>query len=180
MTIDPYDILAQHYPKGSLAESFLLPHSEAVADFAVNVGVRIGGVDLDFVYNASLLHDIGIYFTKAPSIGCTGPAPYITHGVLGEVLLQSLGHPEYGTVCRTHVGVALTAKYIEEKNLPLPAIDMVPKTLEEKVVAYADKFFSKRPIWLTTAKPVEIVIEEMSKFGNEPVTIFQEWHEQFR
>jgi len=178
--MNPYDIIGKYYPTDSLATSFLIPHSEAVAEFAVEVGVRIGGVDLDFIREAALLHDIGIFLTKAPSIGCTGVKPYITHGILGEQLLQHLGYDRHATVCRTHVGVALTAEYIREKKLPLQAIDMVPQTTEELIVAYADKFFSKRPEWLTTAKPVERVIEEMQRFGDEPVAIFREWHERFR
>lgn len=177
--MNPYELLNQFYPKDSLAASFLIPHSEAVADFAVEVGRRIGGVDLDFIREAALVHDIGIFKTKAPGIGCLGDKPYIQHGVLGETVLEELGYHKHAVVCRTHVGVALTEEYIRTNNLPLPAISMVPSTEEERIIAYADKFFSKRKEWLETPKPFDVVILEMERFGEEPVTIFREWHERY-
>lgn len=172
-------LLEEYYPKGSLASSFLLPHSEAVAEFALNIGNCCPSVDLRFLKDAALLHDIGIFFTKAPGIGCEGNSPYITHGIHGEKLLTERGYPKHARVCRTHIGVSLTASYIKKNNLPLPFEDMIPHSEEEIIIAYADKFFSKRKEWLTTPKPVDIVIKEMERFGSEPVKTFLKWHEKY-
>lgn len=177
--MDARKILAKYYPENSLAASFLLPHSEAVASLAVAIGKKIPSVDLTFLEDAALLHDIGIFLTKAPSIGCEGDSPYITHGIHGEQLLNDLGYPQHAQVCRTHIGVSLTASYITKNGLPLPPEDMIPVTEEERIIAYSDKFFSKRKEWLTTPKPVDIVLDEMRRFGTEPVETFLKWHEKY-
>ncbi len=177
--MNPYDLLNEYYPEGSLAAAFLIPHSEAVASFALSVGERVDGVDLVFLKEAALLHDIGILHTYAPTIGCEGKEPYICHGILGDQLLSGLGYKRYGRVCKSHVGVALTAEYIRASNLPLPAEDMVPLTIEEEIIAYADKFFSKRKEWLTKAKPVDTVLKELRRFGEEPAQTFLKWHERY-
>ena len=42
-----------------------------------------------------------------------------------------------------HTGSGLTAQEITEQGLPLPARDVLPETLLEKLICYADKFYSK-------------------------------------
>ena len=177
--INPIEILEKYYDNKSVAYSFLLPHSNSVAELAVTIGQNYGNVDLDFIYNGAMLHDVGIFLTKAPSIGCNGDKPYIQHGVLGEEILKEAGLEKLAIVCRTHVGVALDAQYITEKCLPLHAINMVPLTVEEEIIAYADKFFSKRPESLTTAKPKEIVIKSIAKFGEGPLNTFLSWDKKY-
>ncbi len=177
--MDVEKIIEKFYPKESLAYSFLFPHSRAVADYAVQVGLKYGEVDLDFIHESAMLHDIGIFQTKAITIGCNGTLPYIIHGVIGEELLKKENLPRHASVARTHVGVALTAQYIKKKTLPLPHEDMMPQSIEEEIVAYADKFFSKRKEWLTTPRPVAVVIDQMNMFGSEPVQTFLEWHVKY-
>ena len=61
-----------------------------------------------------MLHDIGIFLTHAPQIGCHGDKPYICHGYLGRELLEKEGFPRHAIVCETHVGVGLTIADIEK------------------------------------------------------------------
>ena len=44
---------------------------------------------------------------------------------------------------KRHTGAGLTKKEIIEQELPLPQQDFLPETTEEKLICYADKFFSK-------------------------------------
>ena len=90
-----------------------------------------------------MLHDIGIFMTNAPQLGCYGDKPYICHGYLGRELLEKEGFPKHAIVCETHIGVGLTIADIEKNNFPLPRRDMTPKTLEEQIVCFADNFFRK-------------------------------------
>jgi len=177
--MNPYDILEQLYPRDSLAGSFLYVHSESVANLAVSIGKRVGNVDLTFIHEAAMFHDIGICKTKAHDIGCFGHAHYICHGILGESMLKDLGLPNHGSVCRTHVGVGISVDHIRANNLPLPKVDMVPSTEEECIIAYADKFFSKRHQWLTTPKPLDLVLEEIGRHGKESVHLFMKWHHRY-
>ena len=49
----------------------------------------------------------------------------------------------------------------------------MPETLEEKLVCYADKFFSKTR--LDHEKTLEEAERSLAKFGSEGVLRFREW-----
>ena len=54
----------------------------------------------------------------------------------------------------------------------------MPETLEEKLICYADKFFSKtRPDHEKTYEEAE---RSLLKFSEDGVGRFREWHELFR
>ncbi len=163
--IDFNTIIASFYQQGSDAYNLLYKHSEQVANLAVAMAKRKPelNVDLDFVYEAAMLHDIGIFKTHAPSIFCDGDAPYLQHGIFGKEILDEMGLHRHALVCERHIGAGLTAQEIMEQNLPLPAVDMLPLSIEEKLVCYADNFYSKSKI--ANAKPLKVVVDSMSKFG---------------
>lgn len=135
--------------------------------------------DFQFLYEASLLHDIGIFLTNAPNIDCHGKAPYLQHGILGAGLLRKAGLPRHARVCESHVGVCISKKEIIEKKLALPKKDYFPKTLEEKLIAWADKFYSKIPGKFLEEKSVETITAGLSKFGTDKAAIFLEWQHMF-
>jgi uncharacterized protein len=76
-------------------------------------------------------------------LGCHGDRPYVCHGVLGRELLERIGLPRHALVCERHVGAGLEREEIHRRSLPLPDRDMRPESIEEILVCYADKFFSK-------------------------------------
>lgn len=142
--MDYRKILNMHYEEGSALLDLLLTHSECVAKKALNVVDACHlDVDREFVRQAAMLHDVGIVRCDAPSIYCFGTEPYIRHGVIGGDMMRGIGLPDVARVCERHTGSGLTAKEIAEAGLPLPHVDLVPETLEEKLICYADKFYSK-------------------------------------
>lgn len=170
--LDYLNIIEKYYTRDSELYNLLIAHSKQVADFAMNIIKQNHNfkIDRDFVYEAAMLHDIGIFKTHAPSIHCLGDSPYICHGVLGRELLEKEGLPRHALVCEHHTGSGLTADDIKRQSLPLPLRDMLPVTIEEKLICYADKFFSKSSI--ETAKPIEKVRAEMARFGEDSLTRF--------
>jgi uncharacterized protein len=68
---------------------------------------------------------------------------------------------------------------IETQNLPLPPRDMIPLSLEEKIICYADKFFSKRIDRLRQEKSVAEVRKDLEKFGPEKIESFNRMHALF-
>ena len=72
--INPLDIIRKYYTLDSLAGQSLLIHSQLVRDKAQSLAIRHPEMDLDipFIQEAAMLHDIGIFLTKAPDIGCFG------------------------------------------------------------------------------------------------------------
>lgn len=124
-----------------------------------------------------MLHDIGILRCDAPGIYCHGTEPYIRHGIIGGQMLREEGWERHARVCERHTGTGLTAWDIEQQQLPLPHEDYMPEELEEQVVCYADKFYSK-------TKPGEerSVMEAMralEKFGWDGIRRFQKWVDLF-
>jgi len=172
-----YDLIYSIYKGNEGVLEFLIPHSECVAKLAVKIAKEHKKADVDFVERAALLHDIGILKTHAPNIKCFGEAPYIRHGILGRAILEEHGLLREAIVAETHIGVGLTAKYISDNDLPLPHIDMIPRTLEEKIITYADLFYSKKR--LTTQKTVEEVVKSVKKYGDESYEVFKKWHKKF-
>lgn len=167
-------IIEKHYSRGSELYNLLVEHSKQVADLAMDIikKNRHLTINQDFVYEAAMLHDIGIFKTHAPSIHCNGDMPYICHGYLGREILEAEGLPQHALVCEHHTGSGLTLDEIITQNLPLPQREMLPTTIEEKLVCYADKFFSKSRI--APAKPIEKVQAEMARFGEASLNRFNE------
>jgi uncharacterized protein len=175
--MNPTDIMDEFYKPGSLSHEILSVHSKAVAAKALAVARRVSHLnpDVAFIEEAALLHDIGIFLTSAPSIGCDGPHPYVCHGVLGRRLLEKKGLPRHALVCERHVGVGLTVKEIKSRNLPLPPRDMSPVSLEEQIVCYADKFFSKKNSGNGKEMSLDDVIRDLEKYGSDKVQRFMDW-----
>ena len=172
-------IYNKYYEEGSALLDLLMTHSEMVARKALAVAdaARLD-IDRGFVYDAAMLHDIGIFRCDAPGIHCHGSEPYIRHGVIGAALMRQEGFEAYARVCERHTGAGLTAKEIAETGMPLPPMDFLPETLEEKLICYADKFFSKSGDPLEE-KPLERVRKSMSKFGPDSLARFESLHALF-
>jgi uncharacterized protein len=89
--IDPANIIEKYYTRGSEIHFILVNHSTDVMNKALEIANKHPEFKLDteFIAEASMLHDIGMYLTKAPRILCHGEAQYIQHGYLGADLLRS-------------------------------------------------------------------------------------------
>ncbi len=177
--MSPEEIINKYYPEDNALRRLLILHSEQVARRALAVAERHPelGLDGDFLYRAAMLHDIGIFLTDAPGIHCYGSQPYLLHGRLGAELMRREGDERVARVCERHTGTGLTAEAIAAQNLPLPPGDYCPETLEEQVVCYADKFYSKsHPERERTA---EQTAKSLAKFGEDSVRVFLEWERRF-
>ena len=179
MGIDVIEIIERYYGHDTDAGRLLIKHSRQVADMALAIAGSKPelGIDTEFVREAAMLHDIGIYLTDAPDIYCHGSEPYIKHGILGRELLDTLGLPRHALVCERHTGAGLSLKEIEAQALPVPHREMVPVSLEEQVVCFADKFFSKTR--LDAEKSVEKARKSLVKYGEEGVARFDGWCREF-
>lgn len=178
-TMNPLDIIAKYYSPGSEAYRILITHSRSVADKALDIARKHPEMNLDltFIDEAAMLHDIGVFCCNAPDIDCHGEAEYICHGYLGAELMRKEGYPRHARVCERHTGTGISEAMIEERNLPLPHRDFLPETMEEQLICFADKFFSKTK--LDKEKSVEKVKQGLSKYGNETVERFDNWCKLF-
>jgi uncharacterized protein len=179
--MNPIKIIQKYYTTDSLAYKLLVPHGLAVTKKALEIAKKVPHLnpDLNFIEEASMLHDIGIYLTNVPKMGCFGDKPYICHGYLGREILEKEGFPKHALVCERHVGVGISLQDIKEENLPLPQREMLPISTEEKIICLADKFFSKKIDSLEKEENIDQIKKELSKFGVDKVERFEELLEEF-
>lgn len=173
------NLIHKYYAGQPELEQILLKHSEDVAQKVLEIAEAHPEFHLDrqFLYEAAMLHDIGILYVDAPGICCYGTKPYICHGMLGAELLRNEGLPAHARVAERHTGTGLTKEEILRQSLPLPPRDFVPETLEEKIICYADKFFSKSH--LEEVKTPEQAMRSLEKFGPSCVDTFKAWMSEF-
>lgn len=127
--IDPADI--QMLQDASMSAEDL-DHSLKVAGKALEIARRVGAagkatVDLELVGRGALFHDLG----KTKTHG-------IEHGRIGAEMGAALGLPPAITaIMEKHIRGGLSAG--EAAELGLPAKDYTLRTLEERIVIYADR-----------------------------------------
>lgn len=164
------------------------------------------GANRHLVEAGAMLHDIGIFLTDAPGIHCHGTAHYILHGSLGAQLLRNEAeqlkkekqqaeqlkeeklqaiqlqeelhfYEALARICERHTGTGLTRQTIIERGLPDPHQDLLPETIEEQIICYADKFYSKSH--LERERTIPQTLQSLEKFGDEGVEKFRHWTELF-
>lgn len=179
-----YKALIEKYCVGNAElQHILLTHSRQVADRALAIlkahpeWIESGEIDPIFVEEAAMLHDIGVVLCDAPKIHCMGKHAYIEHGYLGAEILRQEGLPKHAAVAERHTGTGITYEQILREQLPIPLRDYSPQTLEEKLICYADKFYSKTK--LGQDKPMTKIRQHMWKYGSEAVARFDKLQNLF-
>lgn len=163
--MDYLSIINKYYADNDPLRALLLKHSRQVADRCLEIVKKHQElpVDVQFLEEAAMLHDIGIFRCNAPTIYCYGTEPYLRHGPIGGELLRKEGFPRHARVAERHTGTGL------------PGYE--PETLEEEIVCYADKFYSKsHPDRVLT---VAQTAESLERFGHDGVLKFLAWAKRF-
>jgi len=176
LKVDPLEIIEKYYIKGSELYHVLVNHSEHVKNKALEIADNHPEMhfDLQFIAEAAMLHDIGIFMCDAPRIFCHGPNKYIEHGYLGANILREEGLLKHALVCERHTGVGISLEMILKNKLPLPHRDLLPLSNEEQLICYADKFFSKTR--LNEILPIHKIRTNLMKYGEHEVIRFDSWN----
>ncbi len=158
-------IIDKYYPAGTRLRDIYMQHALQVTDEALTTARRKQlPLDENEIRAAAMLHDIGIFMTDAPGIDCHGTAPYVDHGPLGAALLRSEGAPEsWARVAERHTGSGIGT--------------LVPETLLERLICYADKFYSKSGTMLR--KSPDSISRSLSRFGPESLARWQSLLHEF-
>lgn len=151
-------------------------HSRMVAKKALDIAEKkILNIDRAEIFCAAMLHDIGVVKCNAPDINAYGNLPYLLHGIEGKKILEEHGLFKLAKICERHTGVGITAKEIKDRKLPLPPVDMIPRSKLEKLICYADKFYSKSGD-LEREKSFQEIEKQMERFGKGSLKRFKELH----
>ncbi len=174
-------LIEKYFPRRD-SFSIILKHGRQVAAKSLQVAgnLDMAGIDLNFLEEAALLHDIGVCRTDAPVFHCHGAEPYIRHGIIGREILEAEGFPRHALVCERHIGVGLSVDDIRSQRLPLPEREMTPLSTEEKIICFADLFYSKDPGKCSHEKTPDQIRKGLSKFGADKVSIFEGWLREFK
>lgn len=177
--INTNEIILKYYNENSELYQILISHSELVKQKALDISRKHPELQLDniFVSEACMLHDIGILYCYAPSIHCYGSRQYIEHGYLGADLLRKEGLAKHALVCERHTGVGLSLQSVIQRNLPLPHRNYIPESIEEQVICYADKFYSKSKKDLP--HDIDHILSHLKKHSPDYPSIFMNWHDKF-
>lgn len=174
------EIIDKYYPAGNRLRDIYMCHCRSVADLAMEIALKKNlDIPMDEIEEAAMLHDIGIFLTDAPGIECHGSEPYITHGVLGGKLLRENSMPERDArVAERHTGAGISPDDIRDQALPLSADgDYMPVTPLERLICYADKFYSKSGDM--KRKPFDRVKASMARISAATEERFMKLHEEF-
>ncbi len=178
--INPFAIIQKYYAPNDEAYRILVIHSVLVANKALEIAEAYqqrhaeAAVDMRFIEEAALLHDIGIFRCEVRSIHCFGTEPYVKHGVIGREILEQEGLPQHALVCERHTGVGITKEEVLKQKLPLPLRDYLPITLEEKIICLADRFYMKKPEALYQPLSVQSIGGKIAKYGAPASARWQE------
>ena len=176
--VDTVGIIKKYYPEQGV-QDIMLSHATDVRDLALQIVDAHPELKADriFVAEAAMLHDIGVFKVDAPRIGCFGKYNYICHGYLGREILEDEGLPQHGLVCERHIGVGLTRRDIRKRKLDVPRRVMKPKSIEEKIICFADLFYSKSK--LGQRIHVETIERKLQRHGRSKVKKFEKWCKKF-
>lgn len=179
MQMDYLKIIDKYYDDNQELKEILMHHSFSVADKALEISLNHPELkaDNEFLKEAAMIHDIGIFLTDAKGICCFGSHKYICHGYLGAEIIRREGYERHSLVCERHTGAGISLKSIIDNDLPIPHREMIPISIEEQIICFADKFFSKSH--LNKAKTVEEARKSLLKYGEEGVKRFDHWCELF-
>lgn len=147
----------------------VVEHCRSVADLASDLARTCKGkgidVDVSLVRIGALLHDLGRARTHK-----------VSHGLVGAAIARELRLPKSLIfIIERHVGSGISAA--EARRLGFPSRSFVPQTIEERIVAYADKLIVN-----SQRLTIEAVVEQFNRDSNIPaaaVERLKEWHEEF-
>ena len=130
------EAVALHRKYGS--GQVIIEHCETVARVAKVLAEEFARrghqVDLQAVVAAAMLHDIGRSKTHT-----------IRHGVEGSQIVENEGaDKKVVEIVRKHVGAGIAPE--ESTRLGLPDLDYIPRTLEERIVCFADKMVDRNKV----------------------------------
>jgi uncharacterized protein len=174
--LTPEKIISKYYSENQFTLEILMTHSICVAEKALRIAQKNSHLNInkELLWEMAMLHDIGIFMTHAPELGCSGTLPYICHGYIGREMLEKENLPLHALACERHTGAGLSLDEIKQQQLPIPHRNMIPVSIEEQIICFADKFFSKSGN-LTKEKSISEIKKQMLPFGKEQTERFNKW-----
>lgn len=153
-------------------------HGEIVYEIAEEIASRIDTeVNMPILQASCLLHDIGSYvFLGARNFSKDFARCYPGHAIFGAKILQDEGLDDrIWQAIETHVLQGIAARKVQNTSFALPEKDYIPRTIEAKLLCYADRFHSKHPVF----NDFDDFIKRLEKRLPNQAQKLKEWSEDF-
>ena len=181
--MDYRSIIEKYFKNNEKAQTIYLTHVTLVTQKSLEIAMslNLGDESIKFIEEAGMLHDIGCCKVDFKEMNCYGNLPYICHMTEGHKILENEGFPKHARVASTHTGVGIWKEDIEAENLPLEMRDYFAESIEEKIISYADLFFSKNVDRLFEIKTPKQIVEMLKKhnLSEKKIERFKDWHRDF-
>jgi uncharacterized protein len=179
--IDYFAVIHKYIPPGSALYRLYIPHASLVTAKALSIAkrLRLSAEQQRFIEEASMLHDIGVVEVEPFALETSKKRPYLCHAPLGREILEHEGLVRHALVAERHIGLGISREDILEQQLPLPPRDMLAESLEEKIICWADLFFSKSSHMLWNEKSVAEVRKSAARYGERQLRVFSDWLDEF-
>ena len=82
-------------------------------------------------------------------------------------MLRAEGLPRHALVAERHTGSGITMEQVIREDLPIPVQDYLPVSLEERIICYADKFYSKSHLGEEVA--LSKIRQNIWKYGHDAI-----------
>ncbi len=145
-----------------------IKHCIKVAEKALEIAKRTGAkLDMELIGRGALFHDLGKSVTHE-----------IEHGRIGAEIGKKIGlKKEITDIMEKHIRGGLTED--EARELGLPVKDYILKTLEERIVIYADRLVDIIMDGIVDIKGYESqaekrfveILKEYSRYGKNEITL---------
>ena len=179
ITMNPLIILQKYYDPRSRGYQILVEHSEQVRDMALKIAAAKPelGIDQKFIAEAAMLHDIGYFLVNLPELDYHGQEVPLRHGILGREILDKEGLPRHALVAERHTGCGTSKEQIITRHLPLPPRNLIPQTVEEELISYCDKFFTKGD--LNKINTIDEIVAKLNTHDPSEVDYFFKLQQKF-
>lgn len=150
LSIQEIEKLHRKYAPNDTVYSLVYGHCAIVNEIAQWCAANVVDepVDTDLLQTAALLHDIGTYILFNEQGKVTNHRMYPLHAILSAKIIADEGiDMSVAHIVETHVLLGLSRQEIIDTPWVLPARDYIPTTIEGKLLCYADRFHSKKPVF---------------------------------
>lgn len=105
-------------------------------------------LNIDLLIEAALLHDLGTYVLYNQQAEIINYSLYKLHPIIGVKILEEEGlNTQITDIIQTHLLLGVSRQEIIDNRWLMPANDYIPSTIEGRLLAYADNYHSKKPLF---------------------------------
>ena len=178
ISVSEIEALHRKYAPNDTVYDLVYGHCQVVNEIALWCAGNAEGeaVDHEVLRVAALLHDVGTYILFDEQGNVANHRMYPLHAILSAKIIADEGiDTRVARIVETHVLLGLSKQEIIDKPWVLPARDYIPTSIEGRLLCYADRFHSKKPVF----NAYQTFLGRLQKELPLQAAKFEEWAQEF-